>query len=400
MLRKALVLLLVAGLVLAHVRAQAPTGVPAATVPTSPSPVRSPVVSDDNRVTVRLRAPNAREVILNLLGRHSMQKDDQGVWSFTTDPLPPDYYPYSIIVDGLTVADPSNPLASPRLQAAPGSLVHVPGPASLSWELNADTPHGVVSHHWYTSTIIGDTRDFYVYTPAGYDPSGKTQYPVLVLLHGLTEDAAAWMTVGRAHVILDNLIAQGRAKPMIAISTCGYGLPLTDLVDRAAMAGPRSKANFSRALIEEVLPAVEKTYHVSTSASMHAIAGLSMGGATAFYVGLNHPEQFAWVAGLSSALVEYTIGEPDVEGRAAPVTDAVFAKIFPTLDATLNSRLRLLWIACGSDDGLLGVNRQFKNWLKSTHVQFSSVETPGAHTWMVWRRNLTDLAPLLFQPQK
>jgi enterochelin esterase-like enzyme len=400
MLRKILFLSSVFCLLISSVWAQAPAGAPARAPQMGASSIHSPVVSDDGRVTIRFRAPNAKEVILNLLGRHPMQKDDQGIWSFTTDPLPPDYYPYSIIVDGMNLADSSNPLSSPRLQSAPGSLVHVPGPASLSWELNENVPHGTISHNWYKSTIIGDTRDFYVYTPAGYDPSGKTKYPVLFLLHGLTEEAAAWMTVGRANVILDNLIAQGKAKPMIVVSTLGYGLPLRDLVDRSAMSGPRSKANFSKAVIEEVLPTVEKTYHVSKNSNMHAIAGLSMGGATTFYIGLNHPDQFAWVAGLSSALVEYNIGEPEVKGSPAPITDVLFAKIFPSLEAKINSRLRLLWVACGTDDGLLGVNRQFKDWLKGKNIQFSSIETPGAHTWMVWRRNLTELAPLLFQTKK
>ena len=363
-------------------------------------PVQSPVVSADGRVTVQFRAPNAKEVVLNLWGRHPMQKDGQGVWSFTTDPLPADIYPYNIIVDGINVTDANNPLYSPSFQRAPGSLVLVPGPAKMSWELSEDVPHGIVSHHWYKSAAIGDTRDFFVYTPANYNPSKKTEYPVLFLLHGLTEEASAWMTVGRANVILDNLIAQGKAKPMILVSTLGYGLPIKELTDRSAMSGRRSKDNFSKAVIEEILPMVEKSYHVSKKSDMHAIAGLSMGGATSYYIGLNHPEVFAWVAGLSSALVEYNIDEPKVDGKDAPINDALFSKIFPNLDSKVNSQLRLLWNSCGAEDGLLGVNKQFREWLKGKNIQFTPIDTPGQHTWMVWRRNLTDLAPLLFQPKK
>jgi enterochelin esterase-like enzyme len=145
---------------------------------------------------------------------------------------------------------------------------------------------------------------------------------------------------------------------------------------------------------------VEKNYHVSKGSGMHAIAGLSMGGATSYFVGLNHPEAFAWVAGLSSALVEYNIDEPLVDGKPAPITDALFAKFFPDLDAKANSQFRLIWNSCGTEDGLLGVNKQFREWLKSKNIQFMPVETPGQHTWMVWRKNLEALAPLLFQDKK
>lgn len=400
MLRKILFLSSALCLLIVSVWAQAPAAVPAGAQQPAPAIV-SPVVSDDHRVSVWFRAPNAKEVILNWQGRRSpMQKDSQGNWSFTTEPLAPDFYAYYFIVDGVNITDPNNPLMSPRMQGTPSSLAHVPGPPSLGWELNEEVSHGVVSHHWYKSAIIGDTRDFYVYTPAGYDPSGKKEYPVLFLLHGLFEEPTTWMTSGRANVILDNLIAQGKARPMIVVTTLGYGLPLKDLVDRSAMSGPSSKANFSRAVIEEVLPAVEKMYHVSRDKQLHAIAGGSMGGATALYIGLNHPDQFAWVAGFSSALVEYSIGVPEVNGKPAPVDGVLFAKIFPNLDAEVNSQLRLLWVACAVDDGLLGVNRQFKDWLKGKNIQFTSIETPGAHTWQVWRHNLTELAPLLFQAKK
>lgn len=405
MRRRSLLFSSVATLMLApSLLAQPVAAPPAASQAGAPPPaqpaIKSPVVADDGRVTVRFRAPEAKEVILNLLGRHPMQKDAQGIWSVTTDPMAPDIYPYSVIVDGVGLADPNNPGFAPSFVRAPGSIVHVPGPASLPWELNADVPHGVVAHHWYKSAAIGDTRDFYVYTPAGFDASGKTEYPVLFLLHGLTEEASAWMTTGRANIILDNLISQGQARPMVVVSTFGYGLPVKELVDRPSMAGPHSKANFTRAVIEEVLPMVERLYHVSKDSQLHAIAGLSMGGATSFFIGLNHLEAFAWVAGLSSALVEYSIGEPDVNGRAAPVTDATFARVFPKLDASIDARLRLLWISCGTEDGLLAVNRQFSAWLKGKNVTVRHLETPGAHTWLVWRRNLAELAPLLFKAGK
>src|SRR5207248_2283624 len=153
--------------------------------------------------------------------RLPMQKDEQGVWSAITDPLEPDLYGYSFVADGVSLIDPSNHLMKPNLLSTQ-SMVHVPGPASLPWEIN-DVPHGTIHRHFYKSGVVGDDRDFYVYTPPGYDATVKTMYPVLYLLHGFSDDASGWTAVGRAHVILDNLIAAGRAKPMIVVMPLGYG---------------------------------------------------------------------------------------------------------------------------------------------------------------------------------
>jgi enterochelin esterase family protein len=174
-------------------------------------------------VTFRFRAPNAEEVKLAREGAEpqAMQKDDQGLWSVTTTPLAPDYYGYSFVADGVCLVDPSNPLLKPNLLTTE-SQVHVPGPPSLPWELN-DVPHGEVHHHFYKSEIAGDDRDYYVYTPPGYETSVKKKYPVLYLLHGYSDDASGWIAVGRANMILDNLIAQGKAKPMIVVMPLGYG---------------------------------------------------------------------------------------------------------------------------------------------------------------------------------
>ena len=177
----------------------------------TPKPMLSPEVSTDRRVTFRFRAPNAKEVFLAREGaqRLPMQKDEQGVWSVTTDPLEPDFYGYSFIVDGVALIDPLNALIKPNFLYAQ-SMVHVPGPSSLSWETN-NVPHGEVHHHFFKSSVVGDDRDYYVYSPPGYDPNAKKLYPVLYLLHGFSDDASGWSAVGRANVILDNLIAQGKA---------------------------------------------------------------------------------------------------------------------------------------------------------------------------------------------
>lgn len=361
--------------------------------------LRSPEVSAGGGVTFRLRAPNAREVLVALAERLPMQKDAEGVWSLTTGPLPPDFYPYSFVVDGVTIADPSNPLLKTTVMGGSQSIVHVPGPSSLSWEMNP-VPHGAVIHHFFHSEVTGDDRDFWVYTPPGYDPESRTEYPVLYLLHGLSDDASAWTTAGRANVILDNLIAQGKAQPMIMVNPLGYGVPhpeagLAPILNNAE----QNREGFSKSLLTEIIPMVEKMYRVAKDRNARAIAGLSMGGEQALTIGLNHADEFAYIAGLSSALVMLNRG-PLNPGALAAVDRALLPKAFPAVDVKLNPRLRLLYIACGTGDTLVGVNRQFKDWLKSKDVRFQDVETPGAHTWMVWRRNLTEFAPLLFQAKK
>ena len=349
-----------------------------------PQPIVSPEVHSDKRVTFRFRAPNAKEVVLarESAQRVPMQKDEQGVWSFTTDALEPDIYGYSFVADGVSLIDPLNPLMKPNLLNTQ-SAVHVPGPASLPWEIN-DVPRGTVHRHFYRSRIVGDDRDYYVYTPPNYDATVKKQYPVLYLLHGFSDDASGWTAVGRAHVIFDNLIAQGKAKPMLVVMPLGYGAP--EIVSRigGSMRDPglrqRSFDRFSDALLTEMIPQVEKNYRVSKDRSSRAIAGLSMGGAESLFIGLNALDRFAWIGAFSSG------------GMGSD-----FDKTFETLDSKANSKLRLLWIACGTEDRLIDGSRKLSEWLKSKDIRHTMLETPGAHTWRVWRRYLADFAPLLFQ---
>jgi enterochelin esterase-like enzyme len=351
--------------------------------PQRPPWLDTPEVHSDNTVTFRFLAPNAQEVKLAREGTEpvAMQKDDKGVWSVTTAPLPPDYYGYSIVVDGVRMLDPFNHLLVPNL-LTPANAVHVPD-ASLPWDVN-DVPRGEVHHHFYNSVVAGDQRDFYVYTPPGYDPTAKTTYPVLYLLHGYSDDASGWTAVGHANVIFDNLIAQGKAKPMIVVMPLGYGtMEIIKLGWGAWGHTDVRDKNFSRfreALLTEVIPKVESEYRVTKDRSARAIAGLSMGGSESLLTGLNNLDTFAWVGAFSSG------GMPDE-----------FEKDFPGLDAKANQQLRLLWIACGTEDRLITVNRNLREWLKTKGVQHTDIETPGMHTWMVWRRNLAEFVGLLFR---
>jgi enterochelin esterase family protein len=357
--------------------------------------VRSPEVSADGSVTFRLRAANAKEVFVTGIGqRLPMQKDEQGVWTATTEPLKPDLYAYSFSVDGATFTDPGNPLFKPAYGSAGQSMVHVPG--DVIWEPSPNVARGAITRHFYHSAVAGDDRDYWVYTPANYDPKRKEPYPVLYLLHGLGDDASGWIESGAANVILDNLIAQGKAKPMLMVNTLGYG---TSGGPRGAMAGDMVP-NFARTVLEEVMPQVEKAYNATKDRNQRAIAGLSMGGAEALFTGLNHLDRFAWVGSFSGAFIMWP--RANAAPRAAPggqsMAPSDFERSFPNLDAKANSQIRLLWIACGVDDGLNTVNRQFKDWLKSKNIQFTDLEIPGyAHVWPLWRRNLAELAPLLFQ---
>jgi enterochelin esterase-like enzyme len=349
-----------------------------------PPPLVSPEVHSDGSVTFRLQAPNAKEVKLDRQGTPllEMQRDDHGVWSVTTAPLQPDYYGYSFSVDGVRTMDASNPLLVPNL-IFPSNAVHVPGPPSLPWELN-DIPHGEIHHHFYRSAIASDDRDYYVYTPPGYDPKSKKKFPVLYLLHGYSDDASGWTAVGRANVILDNLIAQGKAKPMIVVMPLGYGtMEMIRLSWGSWSHTDVRDANFkkfSEALLTEIIPRVESEYKTAKSRNARAVAGLSMGGSESLLTGLNHLDKFAWIGAFSSGGIP---GE--------------FGKDFPHLDAKANEQIRLLWIACGTEDHLITLNRNLRAWLKTQGVNMTEVETPGMHTWMVWRRNLAEFVPLLFR---
>jgi len=284
-------------------------------------------------------------------------------------------------VDGVRSLDPFNHRLVPNL-ISPGNFLHVQGPPSLPWETN-DVPRGEIHHHFYKSAVANDQRDFYVYTPPGYDPRAKQSYPVLYLMHGFSDDASGWTAVGRANVILDNLIAQGKSKPMIIVMPLGYGAPEIVVPGPGAFAPELRKLNydrFSQALLTEVMPQVEAAYRVSKDRNSRAIAGLSMGGAESLLTGLNNLDKFAWIGAFSS-------------GGFTEDFDAEF----PGLNAKANEKLRVLWIACGTDDGLMAWNRKARAWLDSKGVHSTGIETPGGHAWMVWRRNLVDFSGLLFR---
>jgi enterochelin esterase-like enzyme len=270
------------------------------------------------------------------------------------------------------------------------NVLLVPGHPPMAWE-PANVPHGVVHHHYYRSNIVGINSEYYVYTPPNSDPGSKQKYPVLYLLHGYSDDPSAWTQMGKANVILDNLIAQGKVKPMIVVMPLGYGT--MEVITRGwhTWNDPelvhRNYSRFSDALFQEVMPLVKKQYPLSDKREDHAVAGLSMGGAESLQVGLNHIDDFAYVGGFSSAPLgggehgDFALRFPGITIQSAP---------------QINSRLRVLWIACGTEDGLFDANQKLIAWLKQQGLQPTAIQTPGRHVWMLWRDNLTQFAPLLF----
>jgi enterochelin esterase-like enzyme len=337
-----------------------------------------PEVRQDRTVFFKLKAPNAQKVMLALEGAvpKPMTKADDGSWTLTTEALEPDIYGYSFIIDGTMFTDPSNCYYKLNL-LFPASMVLVPGQTPQPWE-QTNVAHGTVRHHFYESKIVGDKRDFFVYTPPNYNP--KKSYPMMALLHGFSDTAIGWTEVGKANLILDNLMAAGQVKPMIVVMPLGYGFPVETLRSGAPASPALMKENvtkFGEALLQEVIPMVESNYKIDKKRERRAIVGLSMGGSESLTVGLGHLDKFAWIGAFSSGGVQ----KP--------------AETLPQLSEQDNARIKLLWIACGKSDGLIKANREFVDYLNSKKIHNTFVETSGAHTWMVWRRNLAEFTKLL-----
>ena len=363
---------------------------PGGGMPTPYTALLSPEVHADRTVTLRLRAPNATQVevageIMQGKAPIAMTKGEDGVWTATLGPLPPEIWVYNFRVQGVDVADPSNPAIKPVPPGfAMSSFVEVPGDTPAFYD-SRPVLHGEVRMVLYESKTMGVTRWVWIYTPPNYDKSGA-KYPVLYLLHGNGEAQNGWVMNGRANIILDNLIADKKAQPMIVVMPQGHALqganvgPLVRLTGETDMFSKR----FPQDLLQEVIPLVERNYRVYTDADQRAIAGLSMGGGQALSIGLARTDLFHYVLGFSGA-----VGGPFMNAE----TEFGEALSKPEV---LNSRLRLLWVSCGKQDFLYPANRQFVDMLKGKGVNVLFRETEGSHVWSVWRNYLNETAPMLF----
>ena len=373
----------------------------------APPTVISPEISPDRTITLRYRAPNAREVTVagELDGKpHPLTKDADGVWSVTIGPLAPDIYTYAFTVDGVRVLDPRNSnikLGYGSFLAA--NVVQVPGDGPQFYDAKP-VPHGEVRIRPYESRSMGVARTLWVYTPPDYD-KGK-DYPVLYLLHGAGDVESGWVLIGRANLILDNLIAEKKAKPMVVVMPLGHLIqsfwtgPAKALPDPAQKAfatggldaaltalmsgdGKGGLGLFGKDLIEDVLPLVEKSFKVSRKPEDRAIAGLSMGGGQTVNVAFNRPELFRYVAIMS----------PAVTARA----DQIYAAFLGNAPE-VNKRFKLFWVGVGKDDTLTGPgDHAFKDVLTRRGITHTFRVTEGRHEWTVWRHHLNEVAPLLFR---
>lgn len=353
-----------------------------------------PRINSDNSVTFRLQADQAQKVQLSLgfgQSTYDMLKGNDGFWEVTTKPLAPGFYYYGISVDGFVANDPGSRTFFAATKEVSG--LEVPGAESDFFAVK-NVPHGTLRAEWYFSKTTGETRRIFIYTPPGYDHSAA-RYPVLYLQHGLGEDEAGWGDQGHENFILDNLIAASKARPMIIVNENGMAgvhfqpppppkpgtLPPSGSVSRFFM--DERYSIFEKIVSEDLIPFIDSHYRTIPDRNHRAFAGLSMGGAQALRIGLNHLDQFASIGAFSPAIAITDLNKD---------YDGIFAD-----SAKANQRLRLLWIGIGSDDFLFAPVKQSHEILEKAGIKHVWVQSSGAHVWTVWRKYLADFAPRLFQ---
>lgn len=332
-----------------------------------------PRVHPDGRVTFQLKAPAAQKVEVtpgggnNGLGKGpvAMTRDADGVWTATMGPAQPGFHYYWFLVDGVPANDPGSETFFGWGKQSSG--VEVPDP-KLDFYEPKDVPHGEVRIHWYRSQVTGKMRRAFVYAPPGYDREARRRYPVLYLQHGAGESERGWTAQGRANFILDNLLAEGKARPMLVVMDNGYAT-------RAGEKSPRGNEAFGEVVVKDLIPEIERNYRTLSGRENRAIAGLSMGGGQAMSVGFGNLDKFAWIGSFSGA------GARNFQ-LAAPETYA---------------KLKLFWIGCGREDFLYKDNLAMHGALEKAGVKHVWFEAPGIHDWQVWRNHLREFAPLLFR---
>ena len=349
-------------------------------------PQASPEVRPDGMITFRILAPAANEVAVRgewMPGqtRAAMTRDDKGMWSVTLGPLKPQVYFYTIMVDGVATIDMRNRHIKNGVRPN-GSLVEVPANPPSPWAMRA-VKHGAVHAHVYDSKTGGSQRRLLVYTPPGYDPRAKTRYPVLYLLHGSGDTESEWVETASANLILDNLIADGKAKPMIVVMPNGHIAPA---VPRTASVEERMRNTtmFTNDLVTDIVPLVDGAYATVRARTGRAVAGLSMGGGQSLYAGLHHLDLFSSVLVYSSGANKETF-------------DRVYAPVLSNAP-DVNKKLKLFWIGCGENDtGALPAAESLVEELKQRGVTHEFFKSGGGHQWLNWREYLALTAPRLFR---
>ena len=350
-----------------------------------PAGVVSPQYNDDGSVTFRFQAPDAKEVKLDcqmLAQAAPMYKDASGVWTITVTPGKPNIYPYCFLVDGMQVADPNNMFIFPN-EGFKNSLADVRGPVPSVQDVQ-DVPHGKVSYRYYHSKTCGIDRVMCVYTPAGYDPNGSEKLPVLYLIHGMTDTYETWFKVGHVNNILDNLIAEGKAKRMIVVMPYANPYPEMILQGKAERYDSMDTDLVTKEIMKEVKPFIESNYKVKTSAADRAVAGFSLGGRQALACGLGNPKSFKYVCAMAPAIFG--------EEYKTNFTNGTYAKL-----ADVKNNVKFLWIGTGTSDFLISASRGLDAYLTEQGVKHTFYTPDGGHTWMNCRDYLTQIAQQLFK---
>ncbi|TDH23546.1 esterase [Segetibacter sp. 3557_3] len=356
--------------------------------------VKSPQVLADKKVTFRYLAPSAKEVRLagGQFGAANvpMKKDSAGIWSITVGPVIPDIYPYSFTVDGITVMDPANVEFFPN-ERFKASLVDVPGFTPLIHSMR-DVPHGSVNYEYYPSAG-GTTGSLVVYTPPGYDKGAAQKYPVFYLISGTTDTEETFFKVGRTNLILDNLIAEGKAKPMIVVMPYGNveariaaqkgGSKPADPTGRESADAMSRMKNFADDMTKNIIPYIDRNYRTIADKNNRAIGGFSRGGGQTLRTAFWNMDKFSWICCYSAYL-------PPAE------MESNYQALVSQADAT-NKQLKLLWVSVGTEDFLYNDVATFLNYLKSKNINFQSHITGGGHTWMNVKTYLAETAQLLFK---
>ena len=369
-----------------NISAQVPQGAKAA--PTNIRANDCPCIFADNRVLFRVTAPNAGKVQVNLGKLFDMQKDEKGVWTVTTDPQDPGFHYYSLVIDGFGVADPAS--ESFYGTGKMSSAIDIPE-TGVDFYTIKDVPHGDVRLKNYFSKTMNTWRNLNIYTPPGYDKDGGKTYPVLYIQHGGGEDERGWAVQGKTNIILDNLIAAGRATPMIVVIANGN----VTIPGSTAGGGYNDAAMnaFKEEIIGSVIPFVEKNYRVKPGVANRAISGLSMGGGQAFYTGLRNTDIFSQVGVFSTGLFGGINRQP---GAAAfdPETAIPGLLSQPQL---FNSKLKVFYISVGEQDPRIEPTKKLIENFKSKGLKVDFASFPGGHEWQVWRKSLNDFAQKLFK---
>jgi len=346
-----------------------------------PPEVVSPQVNPDNTLVFRFLAPEAKSVKLSAQFEKSavsMTKDTLGVWSVQLGPVNPDMYPYNFIVDGVSVADPVNQVIFPN-EGFKNSIVEITGSKPLIHTVQ-NVPHGTLSYRYYFSKELG-TRPVVIYTPPGYEKDSKTNYPVLYLLHGSSDTEETWTKVGRANIILDNLIAQKKALPMIIVMPYGRAYPV--ISKTGSLRTWENLLEFKKDFFGNLMPFIEGNYRVKKDKDSRAIAGFSGGGGETLYLGLNNHNIFSYVCGFAPGMIKEEFDRNNATAFASP--------------EQTNKDIKLLWFGVGKEDITFNVVNEYMKVLDKKGIRYEYFSSEGGHTWMNCKLFLSTIMPRLFK---